>query len=516
MRTIPVYGVGVVGDVPGEGVGIPDRDLREILGVEEAYDPHLHPRDRMGKWIRSLGLPKVYEVGGAVRDELLGKDPKDIDYMALASPEEIKAAVEAHGGRADPLTVRDRMVGVRAHMPGVTPPEGVEIAPPRIEMSTGPGRQDFSIEPHPDIGGALIEDLLDSDSFRRDFTVNALYRDEHDNVIDPTGHGIADVANGTLRTTHHDSFRDDPLRILRGARFAAQHSLVPEPETFAQMRAHADAVTALTQKGVSGTVVSEMNKLLMSRRPSDGLRLLRDTGALAHLFPEIAPIIGYDQQSAYHDLTLDEHTFRVVDEVAKQGGSLEARWAALLHDTGKPDVEFERKGRKHFYAAPENDYIAHEDAGVVRARALLNRIGNVPDDSKRRILKIISEHMLREADKPTAVKARRLRRRLTDDEIRDVLIHRRADMRSKGEDDDPIPTPLIDKLEELVAAEKDAPRSLADLKIRGQDIVALGASGPQIGEILDTLLTEVVNQPNVNNHEWLIAHAAKLLRQSRG
>ena len=408
-------------------------------------------------------------------------------------------------------------------MKGVTPPEGVEIAPPRVEVSTGPGRKDFDIVPHPAVADAehplsgTTRIPMEDDAYRRDFTVNALYRDESGDVIDPTGQGVDDLNAGILRTTHVTSFRDDPLRILRGARFASQHDLTPEPDTLQQMTDHADAMTALTQKGTSGTVLTEMDKLLAGDHPEKGLRLLRDTGALASLFPELADIVGYDQMSAWHDLTLDEHTFRVVQEVARQGGSTDGRWAALLHDIGKPDAAFIREGeppKRRFYAAPENNMLSHEEAGVTRARALLNRI-NMPDARKRRILTIIGEHMLREADKPTPVKARRLRARITDDQtLTDLFIQRRADMRSKGEDDDPIPTPEIDKLEELVsqAAQEGAPRTLADLKVNGSDIMSLGAQGPQVGAVLDELLREVINQPNVNRHDWLLTRAAKILR----
>ncbi len=490
---------------------------------EAAFDANLHPRNRLGKWIRSLGLPAAYEVGGAVRDDLLGKDPKDIDYMVMASPEEIRDAVVKAGGTADELVVRDRLVGVRAHMPGVTPPEGVEIAPPRIEQSTGAGRHDFKIVPHPGLGTEhdLQQDvMLAADALRRDFTVNALYRDGDGNVVDPTGMGADDLQRGLLRTTHADSFRDDPLRILRGARFASQHGLTPSHDTLRQMTEHADAMTALTQKGVSGTVLTEMDKLLAGDDPGKGLRLLRDTGALGVLLPELADMVGYNQMSPWHDLSLDEHTIRVVEEVAKQHGSIDGRWAALLHDMGKPDVAFQRDGpddKRRYYAAPENGMVNHEDAGVDRARILLNRI-NMPGDRKDHILTIIREHMLRDADKPTPVRARRLRSRLSDAVIHDLIIQRRADQRSKSEDDDPLPTPQVDKLEALLDAEAaaGAPRSLSDLAINGRDLIGLGATGPQVGEILNALLTEVVNQPNVNRHEWLIARAAKMLRKTHG
>jgi GNAT superfamily N-acetyltransferase len=124
--------------------------------VAEAYEERLHPRNRLGEWVRGLGF-KAYRVGGATRDPLLGKTPKDEDFMLMASPEAIRRAVTAQGGTAEDLMVRDRLVGVRAHMPGVTPPEGVELAPPRVEVSTGPARHDFVIAPHPAVDETVPE-----------------------------------------------------------------------------------------------------------------------------------------------------------------------------------------------------------------------------------------------------------------------------------------------------------------------------------------------------------------------
>ena len=462
---------------------------------EASYEEDLHPRNRLGRWVRKLGFP-AWEVGGAPRDTLLGKTPKDIDYMLMAAPEQIKQAVEDSGHRAEDLTVRDRLVGVRAFGPEL-PEEGVELAPPRVEVSTGPERQDFEIRPHPEVtpsqvpddqrayvaegamkrGGFLgrrwhipvgkteddrplgrfgpkaqeasafateaagfpvtvvattywageeegvhasadrmqkqinvrpdtddltilhetghlvadeeghgpnwvratkdlyerylgaeaakvfgdlllpdAERAMADDAMRRDFTLNALYVNaETGEMIDPTGQGQSDAERKLLRTTSPDSFRDDPLRILRGLRFISQHGLELHPDTREQMVEHADAVSALTTSkgGVSGTAQEELNKLLLGREPGRALRTARDTGVLHSLFPELRPMIGFDQKSRYHDLTVDEHTFSALDQAAEMNAPLEVRLALLFHDSGKPESAWEGPdGRLHYYERP--------------------------------------------------------------------------------------------------------------------------------------------------------------------
>lgn len=476
--------------------------------VEEArrdFDPDLHPRDRLGRWIRSLNLP-AYRVGGSVRDRKLGKVPKDDDFMVMASPERIKERVLQTGGRVEDLEVARRLVGVRAYdVPGA-PPEGVELAPPRVEVSTGPGHKDFDIVVHPDadVGGS---EALDADAVRRDFTVNALYEDVMGgDPLDPTGRGLRDVEAGRLSTITPESFRDDPLRILRGLRFVSQHGLDPDEQTLRQMRDHAPSVRELSGERVQ----AELDKLLMGEHPGKALRIARDTGVLAAMLPELGPAIGFQQESKYHELTVDEHTIRVVEGVARQGGSLEARLAALFHDSGKPESAWRGKdGRLHYYASAEHGKEAHEDIGARIARDALARL-RYPNATQAKVGRIVQEHMVSEANSPRAVKARRLRARAGDDIIADLLVHRRADMRAKGEDDDSrVDVAGIDKLERLVEQERDAPVTVADLAIRGDDLVALGIEGPRVGETLQLLLHEVVGNPDVNRREWLLRAARR-------
>jgi tRNA nucleotidyltransferase/poly(A) polymerase len=209
----------------------------------------------------SLDVPEVYRVGGSVRDELLGRPTKDHDYMVRgASIEQITGQLSGKVGSVRPLKLRDgRQVGVRFAYPGGL----CEVVLPRKEVSTGPGHRQFRIVCDPRV-------TVEQDAHRRDFTINALYRDVRSGkLVDPLDGG-KDIMQERVRTTHPDSFRDDPLRILRALRFVSQLDFLLAPETYGEMCEHAKHVDALTLKGVSGTVLDELCKLLMGVKARSG------------------------------------------------------------------------------------------------------------------------------------------------------------------------------------------------------------------------------------------------------
>src|SRR6478609_4136122 len=175
-------------------------------------------RREIENYVRSLGLD-AYLVGGAVRDELLGHDSKDADFLVPGlDTEGLRTALAPHG-RVEDLVVAERLVGIRLHPRDARirrlTPAGIEFAPPRREVSTGPGRHDFKIVADPELS---VED----DMRRRDFTVNAMARRLEDGeLVDPLG-GKADLEARLLKTVSPQSFREDPLRIIRALRFVSQ------------------------------------------------------------------------------------------------------------------------------------------------------------------------------------------------------------------------------------------------------------------------------------------------------
>ncbi len=290
---------------------------------------------------------------------------------------------------------------------------GSSSRPPRIERSTGPGRHDFEI-----VADAGIS--LEQDMERRDFTINAIARRlETGEVLDPLG-GRADLERGVLRTTSPTSFRDDPLRIVRGLRFVSQLGFDPDEDTLRQMREWAPQLEHVSGERIGGGLTAdgmgELSKLLLGAHPAKALRLARDAGVLLHLLPEFEPAIGYAQQSDRQHLTLDEHVFAVVQAGADAGVPLEVRLATLLHDLGKPEAE--REGGDHAAIG-----------AAVAARAL-SRL-RYPTKLRAYVVRLVREHPFAPEGEPSPVDARRFLARHGERLALDLLAHRAADLAGK-------------------------------------------------------------------------------------
>ena len=204
-------------------------------------------------YVRSLELD-AYLVGGAVRDEHLGRESKDVDFLVPGVDSAgLRAALAPHG-RVEELVVAGKPVGMRLYPRDrairALAPSGVEFAPPRREQSTGPGRHEFEIVVDPAAG--VAEDLA-----RRDFTINAMARRlEGGELVDPHG-GRIDLDRRILRTVSERSFEEDPLRIVRGLRFVSQLDLDPEEWTLAQMTEHAELVTIVSGERIGGGLAAD-------------------------------------------------------------------------------------------------------------------------------------------------------------------------------------------------------------------------------------------------------------------
>lgn len=464
-------------------------------------------------YVRSLELG-AYVVGGAVRDELLGLESKDADFLVPGVDiEGLRQALAPHG-RADELTVAGRPVGVRFYprdgalrerVPG-----GIELAPPRREVSTGPGRHDFEIVVDP--AATVEEDLA-----RRDFTINAMARRLSDGLlIDPYG-GRADLERRVLRTVSANSFAEDPLRLVRGLRFISQLGLDVDENTLAQMRDEAEAVSLVSGERVGGGLAAdgmgELSKLLLGAEPAKALRIARDTGVLVALLPEFERAIGFDQESRYHDLTVDEHTFQVVQAAADAGAPLRVRLAALFHDLGKPHVAWRgQDNRLHYYAKPGQSARSHEQVSAELAESALDRL-RYPTDLRKRVARIVRSHMI-DPGRADPLRARRLLARHGAGVVFDLLDHKEADLRGKrhpGEPASEIDLERLARFRVVVEQEVSSPHRLRDLAVGGDDLIALGyPAGPELGRVLTTLLDEVVHDPALNTRETLLERAREL------
>ncbi|MBK9019482.1 MAG: multifunctional CCA addition/repair protein [Sulfuritalea sp.] len=285
---------------------------------------------------------KTYVVGGAVRDELLGLPVKDRDWVVVgATPEQMLAQGFIQVGRDFPVFLH--------------PQTHEEYALARTERKTAPGYTGFVVHAAPEV--SLEDDLL-----RRDLTINAIARDEAGQLIDPHG-GRADIAGRVMRHVS-PAFAEDPVRILRVARFAARFAdFSVAPETLALMRdmVAAGEVDAL----VAERVWQELARGLMEARPSRMFAVLRDCGALSRLLPELDALWGVPQRAEYHpEIDTGVHVMMVIDMAARLGAELPARFAALAHDLGKARTPADILPRHH----------GHETKSVALVEAICERL----------------------------------------------------------------------------------------------------------------------------------------------
>jgi len=306
---------------------------------------------------------KTYVVGGAVRDALLGLPVQDRDYVVVgATPQRMLELGYAPVGKDFPVFLH--------------PKTHEEYALARTERKTAAGYKGFVF--HTDASVTLEQDLI-----RRDLTINAIARDEHGDLIDPF-HGQADLQAKVFRHVSA-AFEEDPVRILRLARFAARFSQAPHaftvaPETMDLMKkmVAAGEVDAL----VPERVWQEISRGLMEAKPSRMLEVLRECGALHRLMPELAALWGVPQPPKHHpEIDTGVHIMLVVDYAAQQAFPLPIRFAALMHDLGKGTSDPEQWPRHH----------GHEDRGIELVKALCTRL-KVPSDCRDLAIMTARDH----------------------------------------------------------------------------------------------------------------------------
>jgi tRNA nucleotidyltransferase (CCA-adding enzyme) len=443
------------------------------------------------QFIRGLGLD-AYVVGGAVRDELLGLPHKDEDFLILGVDHSgLRAALEPFG-RVEDMDVHGQLVGVRLYPRDAAvrsaAPSGIDLTPPRAERSTGPGHRDFEI-----VADASI--TIEEDMARRDFTVNALARRlATDELVDAFG-GLADLQARMLRAVSDTSFSEDPLRILRGLRLVSQLGFDVEPGTLAQMQREAGGLQHVSTERIGGGLAAdglgELSRLLLGHEPARALRLARETGALVSFLPEFAAVIGYDLGSERQPASLDEHVFLVVQAAADAGASLAVRLAALLHDLGKP-VADERE-------------TSHAEEGARLVSTVLARL-RYPTKLQRLVVRIVAGHAFHTEGAWDGRRARRFLAEYGDELAFELVVHKSADLVTKHAS--PEETAGIADLAAALERERSSPHRLRDLAIDGADLIAAGIDeGPELGRVLEVLLSEVVDDPSRNDPVSLLARA---------
>ncbi|MGP4772250.1 multifunctional CCA addition/repair protein [Acinetobacter sp. PFS20] len=305
---------------------------------------------------------QVYLVGGAVRDSLLGHPYQEKDYVVVgATPEHMLAQGFQPVGKDFPVFLH--------------PETKEEYALARTERKSGKGYHGFQF--FTDTTVSLEEDLI-----RRDLTINAIAMDQDGKLYDPYG-GQSDLENKTLRHVS-EAFAEDPLRVLRVARFAARYSaygfhIAPETLQLMQTMAESGELDALTPE----RVWKETSRALLEDHADIYFQTLRDCGALKHLFPEIDALFGVPQRPEYHpEVDCGIHTLMSLQQACKSNYSLDVRFAVLVHDLGKALTPVNELPR----------HIMHEERGVKPVTELCERL-KVPTQTRQLALSVCKEHL---------------------------------------------------------------------------------------------------------------------------
>ena len=411
----------------------------------------------------------AYVVGGCVRDHCLGLIPQDYDMCTSATPEQTEEVFRDH---------RLVLAGKKHGTVGVVTEEGV------VEITTFRREGNYRDNRHPD--WVVFVPEVEKDLARRDFTVNAMAWSPTRGYADPFG-GREDLKNHILRAVGEprQRFQEDSLRILRGIRFAVRYGLTVEENTFAAMESQALLMDNLARE----RVFEELSKLLPLLKAED---LIRFGPILAAVIPELKPMLGFDQRSPHHAYDLFTHVAHVVAGVPAE---LTLRWAALLHDIGKvPTFTQDETGRGHFYG--------HAPKGAEMAEEVLLRL-KAPTALRQQVVLLIEKHMTRL--QPDKKQLRRQIGRLGWETVEQILLLQEADMGSKGtgESDDPALFAAIRQVMEEIRQE-DSCLSLKELAVKGNDLMALGFSGKAIGQMLNALLEQVLEENLPNDRETLL------------
>ena len=306
---------------------------------------------------------KIYLVGGAVRDKLLNYPSDENDWVVVGgSPQKMVNAGYQPVGQDFPVFINTK--------------SGEEYALARTERKSGHGYQGFAFHAAPDVS-------LEDDLIRRDLTINAMAQNTDGSIVDPHG-GQQDLADKVLRHVS-DAFTEDPLRVLRVARFAARYhhlGFTIAPETLALM----SSITASgeLQYLVAERVWKETNRALCERSPDIYIQTLRDCGALTLLFPEVDKLFGVPQRADYHpEIDTGIHTLRALQQAVRLSDSAPIRFSVLVHDLGK--------GITPEHVLPSHK--GHEARGLPLVKAVCDRF-KIPNEHRQLAMAVTEFHLL--------------------------------------------------------------------------------------------------------------------------
>ena len=440
---------------------------------------------------------QAYAIGGYVRDALMGRPSNDIDIVVVGSgialAEKVAARIKGH-----PRVTVFRNFGTAMLHYGT---DEIEFVGARRESYDRRSRN------------PVVEDgTFDDDQRRRDFTVNtlavSLSKDNYGTLVDTFG-GLEDLRQGILRTPldPDTTFSDDPLRMLRAVRFAAQLGFIVAPDTFAAMQRNRERLGIVSMERIA----EELNKMLMTARPSIAFVLMDKTQLLPYVLPEISRLKGVEvrQNKAHKDIF--KHTMQVLDKVAQRSDNLWLRWAALLHDVAKPAT-------KRFSPEVGWSFHGHEFLGSKMVPAIFRRLHLPTTEPMKYVQKLVLLHLrpIALTEEVTDSAVRRLLFEAGDD-IDDLMLLCNADITSKNEEKVrhfmENYSLVEQKLKEI--EEKDAIRNFQP-PVSGDEIMETFGIGPSksIGviktAIKDAILDGVIPNEHDAAYQLMLSEGARL------
>lgn len=424
---------------------------------------------------------EAFMVGGCVRDALLGLMPKDYDITTSSTPDITQKLFD----KTIPTGIKHGTITV------VIDGENLEVTTYRTEGKYLDNRRPESV--------SFVSDIKE-DLSRRDFTINALAYNNKVGLIDYFN-GIDDLNNKTIRAVGDADkrFKEDALRMLRAIRFSCQLGFSIEDSTYNAIKLNYKLIKNISMERIR----DELCKILITDSPCTGLNLLKDTGILEIILPDIYALVEYTPRCNNHNRDVFNHTLNVISNT---NNDLLLRLSALFHDVGKLNT-LKELSNGHCY------FPGHAQEGARTCRPILSEL-KFDNDTIDRVSKIIFDHLVLNVDlMPTDGEVKRLLRRVGKEDIFTLFQLQRADINSLW---DPIPfLKKVDFTENRVKyiIKNNEPLYIKDLAITGSDLIAeLNIKpGKLVGEILTFLLESVLDDKNLNTKERLLEIAKNFL-----
>lgn len=428
---------------------------------------------------------EAYAVGGCVRDSYLGLTPHDWDITTSALPDQVRKLFD----RTLDVGIKHGTVVIMLGN------EGYEVTTYRID-----GEYEDSRHPKEVIFTSnLAEDLM-----RRDFTINAMAYSEKTGIID-LYNGIGDLEAGIIRAVGvpRERFSEDALRMLRAVRFSAKFGYEIDEDTKNAIKELAPTLANISAERIR----DEIEKMILTKNP-DRLRLVYELGISKIVLPEWDAMMECEQNSPHHYLSVGEHTIKALEYLVENYSDIDEkdakilRIATLLHDVAKPVMKTtDEKGVDHF--------LRHPEKSAIMAEEILRRL-RYDNDTINKVKILVEHHDQR--PKLTYPRVRKVVSQIGSDAMSNLFILKKADMSAQSDYQADEKKALLEGFEKITnnILENKDPLTIKELDISGKDLIDSGfKEGPELGEVLQMILTEVLNDPSKNTREKLLEIAEK-------